>query len=106
MGVGENTWNSPRDAVTADRAVATPSSQSATAATVLAIVAADCFALINEQIVSPLGPDRDDRLLHDRNAGQTRHSERAILQLLRSHDFLRHGSGDLNHHHQDRKSVV
>jgi hypothetical protein len=35
----------------------------------LAIVEADCFALTNEQIVSPLGGHWDDRLLRDRSAG-------------------------------------
>ncbi len=63
------------------------------------MVEADCFALVNEQIVSPLGRHWDDRLLRDRNAGQARYPERAILQLFRSYDFLRHGGGDLNHHH-------
>ena len=47
------------------------------------MVEADCFALVNEQIVSPLGRHWDDRLLRDRNAGQTRYPERPILQLLR-----------------------
>jgi len=41
--------------------------------TQLAIVEADCFALVNEQIVSPLGRHWDDRLLRDRNAGQARY---------------------------------
>src|SRR2546427_4419173 len=59
-------------------------------------VEAGRFGLSNEQIVSPLGGHWDDRLLCDRNYGQAGHSERAILQLLRSYDFLRHGGGDLN----------
>jgi hypothetical protein len=70
----------------------------------LAIVEADCFALTNEQIVSPLGGHWDDRLLRDRSAGQARHPERPVLQLLRSYDFLRDGGGDLNHdHHPPRR---
>jgi hypothetical protein len=55
-----------------------------------------CFALINEQIVSPLGRHWDDRLLRDGTAGQACYPERPVLQLFRSYDFL-HGGGDLNH---------
>ena len=48
----------------------------------LAIVEIDCFALVDEQIVSSLGRHWDDRLLRDRNVGEARYSERPILQLF------------------------
>src|SRR5690242_316026 len=67
-------------------------------------VEADCFALVNEQIVSSLGGHWDDRLLRDCAAGQARHPERPIFQLLRAHGFLRNGRCDLNHdNHPSRR---